>query len=66
MFISQANFTSQVMTSSERPPPPPFTLAGVTLGTGGSEENPLEYSCIFLNLESIDGEFAQPDGNRDV
>lgn len=25
-------FTSQVMTSSERPPPPPFTLAGATRG----------------------------------
>lgn len=37
IFISKTNFTSQVMTSSERPPPPPFTLAGVTLGTGGSE-----------------------------
>ena len=66
IFIWKSNFTSQVMTSSERPPPPPFTLAGVTLGTGGSEYNLLEYSCIFLNLESIYGEFAQPDGKRDV
>lgn len=54
------------MTSSECPPPPPFTLAGVTLGAGGAEWDPLEYSCIFLGLESIHGEFAQPDGNRDV
>lgn len=31
--LMQLYCTSQVMTSSDRPPPPPFTLDGVTLGT---------------------------------
>lgn len=29
--------TSQVMTNSERLPPPPLTLAGVTFGAGETE-----------------------------
>lgn len=45
-----------------------------TIHPGGSHprnwrirvELELEYSCIFLNLESIYREFAQPNGNRDV
>lgn len=43
-------FTSQVITSSERPPPPPFTLAGVTLGTDRSTTTLEIAVCILFVL----------------
>lgn len=41
-------FTSQVMTSSERPPPPPFTLAGATRGAGE-----IEHERFNINASGI-------------
>lgn len=45
-------FTSQVMTSSECPPPPPFTLDGVALGTNRLNANMLGGTiCKFNYLQ---------------
>lgn len=50
------SLTSQVMTSSERPPPPPFTLAGVTRGASGTSTVLLLVWILMDTLKCIHGE----------